>query len=70
MKSSILSGRQFLALHIFAPTATGLTFFDLAPGGRFDKSFALSQFQQESAVLYLFLELAHGFFHIAIRNNY
>jgi hypothetical protein len=52
------------------PPAAGLTGLDLSAGSGFDESFSITQFLQQSAVLYLFLELAHGFFNIAICNNH
>ena len=66
---SILFGRQLLAGHISAPAATGLPGLDLAACGGFDKGFAIAQFLQQSAVLYFFLEFAHGFFYVAICYN-
>ena len=70
LKRSILSGRQFLALHVSAPAAACLAGLDLAAGGGFGESFSVSQFLQQTRILYFFLEFAHGFFHIAIHDDH
>ena len=64
--SSILSGRQFLALYISAPAATGLAGLDLAAGSGFDEGLAITQFLQQTSVLYFFLEFPHGPIYLAI----
>jgi hypothetical protein len=58
--------RQFLAFYISPPTAACLTSLDLSPSSGLDESFSISQLLDQSRILDFFLELAHGFFHIAI----
>ena len=60
------SRRQFLALHVSAPTAACLAGFDLPAGSGFGVCFSIPQFLQQTRVLDLFLELAHGLFYLTI----
>ena len=66
MYTSIHARRQLLADQVSLPAFLGQAARGFAPCGGFDVGLSITQFQQQSRILDLFLELAHGPVHVAV----